>query len=87
MFKCEFISRRTPRLLLKLMTMKRPFCNTMDLGNITKIYCKIIKPDIALESNLYYQIFLPELLNKKRMKVHMNAWHGFYSGQDNVVAS
>ena len=86
MFKCEIISRRTPRLLLKLMTMNRPFCNTMDLGNITKIYCKIIKPGIALGSNLFYKTFLTKL-PKKRMKIHVNAWQGFYLGQDDIVAS
>ena len=63
------------------------FFHTMDLGNIIKIYCKIIKPDIALESNLNYQIFLPELLHKKRIKVNMNARQGFYSGQYDILAS
>jgi len=58
---------------MKLMAMNRPFCNNMGAGNITKIYCKIIKPDIALESNLYYQILTLKLLNKKGMKLHKNA--------------
>ena len=85
MVKWRFISSTMSWLSQKLIIMKRPPFLNMDLGNMTKIYCKIIKPDIALETNLLYKTSLPKLPIKKWMKNHKNTLQGFCLEQDDAV--